>query len=163
MVAYGLGLVRLSVCPCIRPQPYLVHVWTNFVQTWYNDNTWRYTNAHYFVSRFVQKWLTGGHFICKNQMLNTSSTIYRTYLFKLGTHLRNDGLHTCVILFWDQIQDGWLEAILLLKRVTNHFSDMHGPILFKLGTITVNDGIHTLHTLLCDLNKDGRLVDWRPF
>ena len=162
MVAYGLGLVRLSVCPCIRPQPYLVHVWTNFVQTWYNDNTWRYTNAHYFVSRFVQKWLTGGHFICKNQMLNTSLTIYRTciYLFKLGTHLRNDGLHTCVILFWDQIQDGWLEAILLLKRVPNHFSDMYGPIIFVLGTKTTHDGVR-----MCAICYDitSKMADWRPF
>ena len=36
----------------------------------------------------------------------------------------------------------WWVAILLLKRVPNHFSDMHGPILFKLRTNTVHYGKH---------------------
>ena len=56
-----------------------------------------------------------------------------------------------------------LVAILFIKCVTNHFSDMHGPILFKLGTSTANDGIHMHITLFCDLIKDGRMVGWRPF
>ena len=49
-------------------------------------------------------------------------------------------------------------AILLLKHVPNHLSDMHGLILFKLGTSTVHDGIHVALTLFCDLIKDGRLA-----
>ena len=67
------------------------------------------------------------------------------------------------ILFRDQIQDGRLAVILLLKRVPKHFSDMHGPILLKRGTNIVHDGIHKHMTLFRDLIKDGRLVDWRPF
>ena len=54
-----------------------------------------------------------------------------------------------------RIQDGRLVAILLLKRVPNHFSDMHGLILFKRGTSTVHDGIHLHLILVCDLIKDG--------
>ena len=54
-------------------------------------------------------------------------------LFKPGTQIMNDGLHMHIILLRHQIQDGRLVAILLLKCVPNHFSDMHGPILFKLG------------------------------
>ena len=76
-------------------------------------------------------------------------------LLKLGTQIKNDGLHMHVIYFHDQIQDGRLVAILLLKCVPNHFSDIHGPILFKLGTITVHDGIYVQLTLFCDLIKDG--------
>ena len=84
-------------------------------------------------------------------------------LFKLGTQLKNDGLHMYVILFRDQIQDGRLAATLLLKCVLNHFLNMHGPILFKLGTSTVHDNLHMELTLFCHLIKDGRLVNWQPF
>ena len=65
--------------------------------------------------------------------------------------------------FPEQIQDGRLVAILLLKCVPNHFSDMQGPILFKISTSTVDDGVHVPLTLFCNLIKDGRLVLWRPF
>ena len=76
----------------------------------------------------------------------------------------SDGFHMHYIIFFqDQIQDGRMVAILLLKRVPNHFSDMHGPILFKLGTSTVHDGIQVHFILFCDLIKDGRLLDWWPF
>ena len=63
-----------------------------------------------------------------------------------------------VIVFPEKIQDGRLTAILLLKSVPNHFSDVHGPILFKLGTSTENDGIHMPPSLFCDLIQDGRLA-----
>ena len=76
-------------------------------------------------------------------------------LLKLGTQIMNDGLHMDVIFFRDQIQDGRLLAILLLKCVPNHFSDMRGPILFKLGTDTVHAGIHVKLTLFCNVIKDG--------
>ena len=52
-----------------------------------------------------------------------------------------------------------LVAILFLKYVPNHFSDMDFLILFKLGTSTVHDGFHVHITLFCDLIKDGPLVD----
>ena len=98
-------------------------------------------------------------------MLNTSSNQFSDVhlpMFKLGTQIKNDSLHfhVSVIFFRDHIQDGRLMAILLLKCVPNHFSDMHGPILFKLGTSTAHDGIHIHLTLFCDLIKDGWLVDW---
>ena len=60
-----------------------------------------------------------------------------------------------LIFFRHQIQDGRLAAILLVKPVTNHFSDMHGPIGFKLGTSTGHDGKHLQLPLFCDLIKDG--------
>ena len=84
-------------------------------------------------------------------------------LFKLGTRMKNDGLHTNFIYFRDQIQDGRLVAPLLLKRAHNHFSDTHSPILFKLATSTAHCGIYVHLTSFCDLIKDGRLVDLRPF
>ena len=84
-------------------------------------------------------------------------------LFNLGTQINNDGLYTQVLYFRDQIQDGGLADILLLKCVPNNFSDIHGPILFKLGTSTVHDGIHVYLTLFCNLIEDGQLVDWWPF
>ena len=70
-------------------------------------------------------------------------------LIKLGTQIRNDGLHMHVILFRDQIQDGRLPAILVVKKsdvehVLNHFSDMQLRMLFKLGTQIRNDGLHML-------------------
>ena len=85
-------------------------------------------------------------------------------LFKLGTQIMNDGLHMHVIFFFqDEIQDGRLVAILFLKCVPNHLSDMHGPILFKLSTSAAHDGLHEHLTLFCDMIKDGRLVDWWSF
>ena len=84
-------------------------------------------------------------------------------LFKLDREIKNNSLHKHVVYFGDQIQDGRLAAILLLKSVPNHFSDMHCPIFFKLGTSTACYGIHMDLTSFCDLFKDGRLVDWRPF
>ena len=83
-------------------------------------------------------------------------------LFKLGTQITNNGLHKHVIFFRDQIQDGLIEAISLLKRFHNHFSDMHGLILFKLSTSTVHEGIH-VHLFIWDLIKYGRPVDCRLF
>ena len=83
-------------------------------------------------------------------------------LFKQSKQKKNHGLHMHVILFFHPIQDGRLVAILLLERVPNHFSDMHGLILLKLGKSTADDGIHLHVTLFCDLIKDGRLVDWWP-
>ena len=88
-------------------------------------------------------------------VLNHLSDMHLPILFKFGTQIMNDGLHKHVIfiLFRDQFQDGRLAAILLLKHVPNHFSDMHDLILFKLGTSTVHDGIHWLLTLFCNLIK----------
>ena len=62
--------------------------------------------------------------------------------------------------FRDQFQDGRLVAILLLKCVPNHFSDMHGPILFNLGTSTVHDGIQvpSLYFVILFKMATGRLV-----
>uniref|UniRef100_A0A8C4X054 Uncharacterized protein n=1 Tax=Eptatretus burgeri TaxID=7764 RepID=A0A8C4X054_EPTBU len=56
--------------------------------------------------------------------------------FKLCAQMTNDGFHMHAVRFRDQIQDGRLAAILLLKRVHNHFSNIHGSILFKLGQST---------------------------
>ena len=84
-------------------------------------------------------------------------------MFKLGTQMRNDGFHLHIMFFHDQVQNGRLAAILLLKCVPNHFSDMQGLILFKLGRSAVHDGVHVHLPLFCDLIKDGRLVDWWPF
>ena len=89
--------------------------------------------------------------------------MYLPMSFKLGTHIKNDGLHKHVILFRDQMQDGRLASILLLKRVSNHFSEMHCSILFKLGKSTVRNDIHLHQTLFCDLIKDCQLVDRQPF
>ena len=109
---------------------------------------------------------TGNHFSCKKY------TLYRTRTKPFLTHAFTDVVQTwqgmmadiCTsFYFQDQIQDGRLVAILLLKCLPNHFSDMHDPILFELGTSTVHDGKHVPLTLFCDLLKDGRLVDWRPF
>jgi len=83
-------------------------------------------------------------------------------LFKLVKQIKNDGSRVHVILFRDHIQDGRLAAILLLERVPNPFSDVHGPTLFKLRTSTVHNGVHVLLTLFCDLNKDNQLEDWWP-
>ena len=58
------------------------------------------------------------------------------------------------ILFRDEIKECRLAAILLLKRVPNHFSDVHGPILFKLDISTIDDGIHAHLTLF--LQSDQR-------
>ena len=69
----------------------------------------------------------------------------------------NDGFHMHVIFVWDQIQEGLLVAILLLKYVPKNLSDMHGPILFKLSTSTEHDGIHMSLTLFCDLIQEA---DW---
>ena len=79
-------------------------------------------------------------------------------LLKFGTTIRNDGLQRHVIYFRDQIQDGRLVAILLLKCVPNHCSDLHGLILLKLATSTVHDGIHVLLNIFSDLIKDGQLA-----
>ena len=62
-------------------------------------------------------------------VLNHFSDIHLP-MFKLGTQITNDGLHKHVTLFFrDQIQDGWLVAILLFNRIPNHFLNIHGPIL----------------------------------
>ena len=76
-------------------------------------------------------------------------------LFKLGARITNDGLRKHLILFRDNVEDDQLLAILLLKRVPNHFSDIHGPILFKLGISKVENSIHLHLTLFCDLIKGG--------
>ena len=84
-------------------------------------------------------------------------------LLKVGTQIKNDGLHMHAISFFRyNIQDCQLAAILLLKCVPNHFSDIHRLILFKLGASTAHDGIHVHLTLFSNLIKDGRLVDWWP-
>ena len=70
----------------------------------------------------------------------------------------NDGFHMHVISCRDQVQGGRTATILLLKRVPNHLSDIHGLILFKLGTQIMNDGIYAHLTLFCDLIIDGRLA-----
>ena len=61
-------------------------------------------------------------------VLNHFSDMHLTILFKLGTQITNDGLHKHVIFFRDQVQDGWLAAILVGKKnlmlnTSNHFSD----------------------------------------
>ena len=61
----------------------------------------------------------------------------------------NDGLHMPDDFFRDQIQDGQLVAILIVKKtkpgikhVLNHFSDMHLPMLLKVGRHKTIDGLH---------------------
>ena len=81
--------------------------------------------------------------------------MYLAMLFKLDTQIMNDSLHMPVIFFRDQVQHDQLVAILLLKYVPNHFSDMYGLFLFKLRKSTVHHGIHMHLTLFCDLIKDG--------
>ena len=39
-------------------------------------------------------------------------------LFKLGTPMKNNGLHKYIILFRDQIKDGRLAVILVVKKIT---------------------------------------------
>ena len=83
---------------------------------------------------------------------NHISDMYGPILFVLVTKTTHDAR---LLFFRDQIQDGRLAAIFLLKCVPNHFSDMHDPILLKLGASTVHDAIHMQLTLFCDLIKDG--------
>ena len=79
--------------------------------------------------------------VVKNPMSNISSTISQVYIYLCCSNLAHRewtmAFISTSVFFQDQIQDGWLAAILLLKHVPKHFSDMHGPILFKLGTSTV--------------------------
>ena len=65
-------------------------------------------------------------------------------------------VYICMPFFFrNQIEDSRLVAILFLKCVPIHFSDMQGPILFKLGTNTADDGTNMPLALFCDLIKDG--------
>ena len=84
-------------------------------------------------------------------------------LFELDTPLTNDGSHMHIISFRDQIQDGRLAAILVVKNagvehVLNHFSDTHVPMLFKLSRQIRNDGLHMHVILFRDQIQDVRLV-----
>ena len=69
----GLWIWSRFLCACVRPQPYLRHVWTNFVDTWYKDNIWLYTYVHHFVSRWEQRWLTGAILVVKETWCWTHS------------------------------------------------------------------------------------------
>ena len=133
----GLWICFQFSCPCMRPHPYLGKLWINFIHTWQKDNKRCYTWAHNFVSWCDQRWPTGSHFRCKKKhpgvqhVLKHFLDMHLPILFKLGTQIMNDGLFMHVIIFWDNIQDGRLVAILLLNSVPSHFLDMQGPILFK--------------------------------
>ena len=62
--------------------------------------------------------------------------------------------------FGDQIKDGRLEAILVVKKpdvehVFNHFLNKHLLMLFKLGAQIMNYGLHTLVIFLRDQIQYG--------
>ena len=81
--------------------------------------------------------------LLKTPVLNTSSTISQKYIYRSYQNLvqiRNDGLHMYLILFQDSIQDDRLVAILLLKRVPNHFLIKHGPTSPSLGVDSPGTG-----------------------
>ena len=49
--------------PSVRPQPFLRHLWTDFVQTWYKGNVLWHTYAHQFISWYDLIWPPGSHFV----------------------------------------------------------------------------------------------------
>ena len=73
-------------------------------------------------------------------VLNHFSDNNLPILFKLGTQIKNDGFHTHIIFFRDQIEERWLSGGHFscknpdIEHVLTHFSDMYLQMLFKLGT-----------------------------
>ena len=96
--------------------------------------TIRNTYAHHFVSWCNARWPNSGHFSCKNPMLNTSSTISRTCIYRCCSNLASSkGMTACICTsFSFSIIFKMADWRMFLKCVPNHFSDMHGPILLNL-------------------------------
>ena len=109
-----LGIWSWLSCPCVHAcvrvcfRNYISDMSGPIFFVHGTDNTWWCSYArHLFFSTSDPRWPTGGHFSCKKTWCRTRPQRFLGYacpwqtfdLFKLGTYLMNDGLHTHVIFF----------------------------------------------------------------
>ena len=131
--------VRVCVCVCVRPELFLRHGRSDFLESWCKGNALCGTYARQFILSCDQIWPTGSHFVFSHIFSPKSDKAQEIVLILCTSTIYYDS-NVYMDLLGHVIKNGRLVAILFFYHIFSHNVDMGWLIVFILSTSTAYYG-----------------------